>query len=209
MPRNWWGSTVWVERSRIRKPDAEASRVGEREVGFPGLREVGEDLEAVAEIDDEKERRVGLVGGKRPGVALGLATGFEHGVVPRAASSDGSRFFLGCKDPGFLRDDRERGLFFFRSGELLRFEHEAGAAIEVDAALGAGAVTARDADRELERIAVRVGVRRTLDTELVGQFDQKLLGIRALGRFRLGPAGDKGFGGGGHRKPKASGHRPD
>ena len=78
----------------IREPDAEPARVGEGEVGFPGLREVGKNLEAVADIDDEKEWRVGLVNRERAGVSLGLPPGFEHGIVPCVAAANGSGFFL-------------------------------------------------------------------------------------------------------------------
>ena len=80
--------------AEIVEAEAEAARVGEGLVGAAGLGEVGIDLDAVADIDDEKEGRGWFVGGEMAGVALGLAFGPPHGVVPGGAVADGAGFLF-------------------------------------------------------------------------------------------------------------------
>ena len=58
-----------------------AARVGERRVGGAGARELGIELDRVADVDHEQERRAAFGGGQRAGIALGLAAGAQHRVV--------------------------------------------------------------------------------------------------------------------------------
>ena len=73
--------------------DAVALRIGERDVGAAGAGELGVELDAVADIDDDEERRAAFAGGERAGVLLGLAAGLEHGFIPRRAAALGVPFF--------------------------------------------------------------------------------------------------------------------
>ena len=88
----------------IGEADAEAARVGEREVGFTGLGEVGVEFDGIADIDDDEEGWIGLGGGERADVALRLASGAGHGVVPLVGAADGGGFLfeleLGGSDGG-------------------------------------------------------------------------------------------------------------
>ena len=110
--------------AQVLQPDAEGLRMGEGEVVAARLGEVGEDLDAVAHVHDEQERGIGVAGGQRADVALGLAAGFEHGVVPRArAANRGGLALPGDRAGGF-----ERKLEVGGCGglilELLGFEEE-------------------------------------------------------------------------------------
>jgi hypothetical protein len=67
--------------------DAVRARVGEGRVGGAGAGEVGVQLDDVADIDDDQERRPALVGGQRAGVAFGLAAGAQQGIVEALAGS--------------------------------------------------------------------------------------------------------------------------
>ena len=72
----------------VGEADTEATRVGERQVGFSGLGEVGEDFDAVADIDNEEKGRAGFVGGERTGIAfkacaLARIIASSHEPVPR------------------------------------------------------------------------------------------------------------------------------
>ena len=180
---------LWV--GEIGEPDTEGARVGKRQAGFAGLGEVGEQLEAVAHVHHDDERRVGFVGRQGADVALGLAAGFEHGVVPRAGAADGLGGFL-------LREDASvsGGEFEWRGGgagflKLLGFEDEVGALVEVNAALDGGAVGVMLRHGKLEEVTgagVVVGWR---DFEQVAEFEQEALGVGTFGRTGGRPVGDE------------------
>ena len=76
---------------KLRKADAEAAWVGKGEVGFSGLGEIGVDLEGVANVNGDEERRIGFAGRESADVTLGLAFGFDHGVVPFFGAARGLR----------------------------------------------------------------------------------------------------------------------
>ena len=78
--------------AQVVEADAEAGGVGEVGVVLAGAGEVGEELDDVADVDDDEEGRPALVGGQRAGVGLGLAAGAHHGVVPAAGAADGGAF---------------------------------------------------------------------------------------------------------------------
>ena len=151
-------TTLGVVR-QVREPDAEGAGIGERQVGFARLREVGEDLEGVADIQDDDEGRI-LVTRQGADVALGLAARLQHRLAPSIGAAHGLRGFSGRGDAGFLDDEfqlRELGSGFLK---LLRFEDEAAALVEVNAARRGRAVGVVLGDRELEGVTgVRVVVR--------------------------------------------------
>ena len=109
--------------------------MGEVEVVAAGLGEVGEDLDAVAHVHDQQEGGIGVAGGQGADVALGLAAGFEHGVVPRARAANGGGLALAGNGAGGFERQVEVG---GRGGlilKLLGFEEEGGAFVEVNASL--------------------------------------------------------------------------
>ena len=63
-----------------------------RDVGAAGLGELGVEIDRVADIDDDEERRAGFVGGECAGVLLGLAAGAEEGVVPGGGAAGAVAF---------------------------------------------------------------------------------------------------------------------
>ncbi len=183
--------------AEIIEAEAEAARIGISLVGAASLGEVGIDLDAVADIDDEEEGRGRFVGGEVAGVALGLAFGAPHGVVPCRAVADGAGFLLSL-DLGAGGDggEREIGLLGFRRDELLRLQHEAAAAVEIEAAIGGEAGAGGDLHRELEGIAAGVAILGARDAEEIGQLGEEELGIGALAGRGHGPTGEEGFEGG-------------
>ena len=64
--------------------DAVRARVGERHVSFAGPREIRVQLERVAHVRQDDERRIPLRGGQRADVLLGLTARFAHRHVPPA-----------------------------------------------------------------------------------------------------------------------------
>ena len=93
--------------AQVGELDAVRARVGKRRVGCAGAGELGVQLDHVADIDDDQERRAAFGGGQRAGVVLGLAAGAQHRVVEALA--------VGLP-------------------ELLGFQHERRAAVAVDEA---------------------------------------------------------------------------
>jgi hypothetical protein len=61
--------------------------VGEREVRLAGAREVGVQLDRVADVDDDHERRIALARRQRAHVLLGLAAGAEHRIIPACGAA--------------------------------------------------------------------------------------------------------------------------
>jgi hypothetical protein len=121
--------------AQVVQADAESLGMGEMEVVAAGLGEVGEDLDTAAHVHGQQEGGIRVAGGQRADVALGLAAGFEHGVVPRArAANRGGLALPGNRAGGFERQvelARRGGLIL----KLLGFEEESGAFVEVNAPL--------------------------------------------------------------------------
>lgn len=139
-------------------------------------------FDALADIHDEDEGRGRFVGGEMPCVVLGLPAGLPHGVVPRVASTYGAGLpFSRCG----IEVERQIGGFGLLSDELLALQHEAAAAAKVHPAVGEGIGAGGNLDRELEGVAVGVGVRRLGDAEDLREADEEGLGIRALGGLGL------------------------
>ncbi len=160
--------------AQVGEADAVRTRIGEGHIGGATARELGVQLDHVADIDHHQEGRPALVGGQGAGVVLGLAAGAQQGVVEDAAEA--------LAHPG-----------------LLGFEDEAGAPVTVDVAVGTGAVAVAEIDAALEDIGVARGCgHRRLGLGQAEQFaqlgDEKLVvgTLRPAGRL---PAGDEGFDG--------------
>jgi hypothetical protein len=122
----------------VGEPDAKGARVGKRQVGFAGLGEVGEDLEEWP--TSTTMRNGGVVIGKGADVALGLAAGLDHGIVPGTGAAHGLGGFFAADDTGFLGGKFKLGGFGFGFLKLLGFEDETAAFVEVNAAVAGGAV---------------------------------------------------------------------
>ncbi len=84
----------------VGKPDAERARVGKRTVGFAGLREIFKQLERVADINDDDERRVVI--GNGADVALGLSARLDHCFIPGIGAAHGLGRFFAAEQSGFL-----------------------------------------------------------------------------------------------------------
>ena len=108
--------------------DAVRARVGERGVGGAAAREVGVELDAVADIEDDQEGRPALLGRQGAGVAFGLAAGAQHGVV--------------------------EGLGRGAGADLLGLADGAGAPVAVDEAGAGAAVAVAEGDAALEDVGV-------------------------------------------------------
>jgi hypothetical protein len=108
--------------------DAVGEGVGKRNVGFAGAGKVGEELDGMADVDDDEEGRPAFGGGKGFRVLLGLVAGAEHGFVPAGSAANTGASSM-------RQFEEEAGLG--RGAALLGFEDEATFLIEIDAA-GAG-----------------------------------------------------------------------
>ncbi len=146
-----------------------AARIGEGRTGGASARELGIQLDHVADVDDDEEGRPALGGGQRPGVALGLRAGAHQGV--------------------------EEALRRCGGVDLLRLEHEGAPLAAVDVAGARAAVAMREGGAALEDVGVvacvverRVG-RRQLQQP--AQAVQEQLVVVALRARRLGPAADE------------------
>ena len=149
--------------------DAVAARVGERRVGGAGAAELRIQLDAVAHVHHQQERRAALAGRQRAGVLLGLAACAQHRVVEALGVG-------GCL-------------------ELLRFEHEAAALVQVDASGRAAAVAVTEGDRPLEHVLL-LGIRvRRFHVEQPAQVQREALRGGQLRGGDAAPFGDEGVGG--------------
>jgi len=182
--------------AEVVQAEAVRARVGEVEVGFSLLGEVGEELEGVADIDDEQERR-GLFGdGQGVGVALGLAAGLDHLAIPGfgAAGDAGAAGGVGLEG--------KLGLLDGGGGVLFGLEDEAAAAVEVDAAGGGAAVGVVERHGALEDVGVGLGVGAggigARHLQHVAQLGEEELVVGAFGSLRAGPTLDKGVEGRGN-----------
>ena len=153
--------------------DAVGTRVGERRVGRAAAAEFGIQLDDVADIDNDQKRRPRFFCRQGARVVLGLGAAALHAVV--------------------------EALGLLIQFEFFRFQHEAGAPVGVDAALGTAAVAMPEDDPPLEHIGVvaRVGTGRVghRHVEQFTQFAHKTLRVGEFGTVGVLPAGDEGFGG--------------
>ena len=132
--------------------------------------ELAEELDAAADVDHDDEGRAALGGGQGAGVLHGLAVGAQHGLVPG-------------------------GVIGAETG-LLGLQHVAGAAVEVDEAVAAGAVAVLEDHPALEAVGVLVGVLpgrvRLGQVEEGAEFGEEELVVGPLGAVGPLPAGDEG-----------------
>jgi len=158
----------WVERQRIAPDrsyerarlrlaqvfeiDAERAPVGKLVVGFPVAAKIGVDLEAMADVADDDERRRFVVLRQEAHIILRLPARVEHQHVPGA---------LGAAPPARLRlaaeqvDRAGNRLVAARPlARLLGFEDKAIALVEVDAPIGDAAVAPGLLDHALEHVIV-------------------------------------------------------
>ena len=169
--------------AEVAERDPVAGGVGERGVEPARAREVGVEVDHVAHVGDDQERRRGLGGLQVAGVALGLVPGRDHRGLPGARAA---RAVAGaeCAPAG-----GPLGV-----GALLGLPHERPALVEVDEPLGLAAVA--EGERALEHVAVGAGVARrgvgAGHAEHVGELAQEQLGVGALGAAGAGPLVDKG-----------------
>lgn len=137
-------------------------------------------------------------GGEGAGVLFGLAAGAEERVVPGggatgavAAESVGAALSAGGREGGFC---------ILPFDALLGFEDEAAAFVEVNAAIGLGAVGVGEDDAALEDVGVDVivGARGVgvWDVEDIAQLAEEQGVIRSLGTARGGPTVEEGLDGG-------------
>lgn len=178
--------------AQILQLEAEGARVGKWQVAFPGLREIGVNLEAVAHIHDDQERRRGFVSGQRAGVAFGLAVGADHGFIPRAAAAHGACAFLFLRGTDRDGSERQFGLLRLLGGELLGLQNEMTAPIEVNAARRVVGRKGGNMDGKLKGVSRRVRMGRVRHSEQIRERDKVRLGVRPLGGFGFCPVFDKG-----------------
>ncbi len=155
--------------AQIGEADAVGARIGKGHIGATALRELGVELDDVADVDHDDEGRAALASGQGAGVVLGLAASAQQGVVE-----------------GFRRT---------ASADFLGFQHEGAALVAVDATGAAAAVAMTEADRPLEHVVLRGGGMRRIDAEQGAEVDDETLRRRQLGRGDALPAGYEGIDG--------------
>ena len=147
--------------AKLGQVDAKALRVGKRDVALSAS-ERGVEVEAVAHVGDDDERRRRLVVFEVARVAGRLVLGGRHGAFPRRRSSDAVPFAALATFGELLVD------------ALLGFEHERSALVQVGPSDALGRAVDK-ADRPLEDVGVLLDV---------GRGDARNLGRRAADRAR-------------------------
>jgi hypothetical protein len=145
--------------SQVFQIDAKALAVGKLRVVFSLPGEVGIDLDAMADVTDQDERRPAVRGRQRAGIFLGLPLGIKHQHVPGAACASAAAiagvFFRGEQIvlPGnFLRAALPAALLGFQNKGVL--------AVQIDAADGVAFVAmARHHALEYVVITLMTGLR--------------------------------------------------
>jgi hypothetical protein len=173
--------------------DAEALCVRELAIVLSGQAEVAIELEAVADIDDDQERRPAVVCRKRLGVALGLTPSALHGDAPVLGAPDGGAF--PCR--GFHATEKGQLFFELLIRTLLRLHDEGVAAIQVDRAGAGRAIRVGEPDRVFEPVVIARGIggsrARPIDAQHVAQLRGEQLKVGALGGAGSGPTDDEGI----------------
>ncbi len=157
-------------------------------------REVGVELDHVADVDDDQERRPALVGRQALGVGLGLLARLAHDPVPlRPAAPAGA----GSQFRKLEAESLELGDLLQALGALLGLQHEAAALVEVDEVGRGRTVQASGRDLALEDVGIfalgldgRIGGR---DVDQRAELAQEHLTIRPLAAARRAPARDEGL----------------
>src|SRR5690606_30883249 len=125
--------------------------VGKGHVRLALPREVGVEVEAVADVDDEDEGRPAVAFGQGAGVAEGLLAGALHGKIPEAGAAPGR---------AGLTPDREAERRLLGGARvvaaLLGLQHEGAFSVEVDEAGRGLALAVVERDGALERVGVLV-----------------------------------------------------
>jgi len=78
-----------VRVAQVLQHDAVARPVGELRIGLPAAGEVGIDLDAIADVGDEQERRPAMIDRQRLGIAFGLPLGLHHRLGPAGHAAPG------------------------------------------------------------------------------------------------------------------------
>ena len=196
----------WV--GEIVEEDAIAAGVREGKIGLAGQREVGEELDGVADIDGDQEGRPAFRAGKSLGVTLSLVVGVEHGLVPTVGAADsgatalsGGRRRWGCE--GEVSAWRQ-GLNGRCVAALLGFQDEVTAAVEVDTAWRCRAVEVMESDRLFEDVFVEEVVLRggvgVFDIEEIAKLGEEERVVGPLGSAGALPTFDKALRRNGHRR---------
>ena len=162
--------------------DAEALGIRELAVALAGPAEVGVELEAVADIDDDQEGRPAVLDRERLGVTLCLAPSALHGDAPILRSPDGGAF----PRLDIAASEQRQLLFELLIRTLFRLHDEGVAPVQVDEAGAGRAIRVGEPDRVLEGITVgrRIAPRglRPIDAKHITQLGRKRLEVGALGR---------------------------
>ena len=169
--------------AQIFQVDAKAAAVWELAIVATMSGEIGEQLQAMADVADDQKRRPAVLRIERPGIALGLVAGVAHQHVPAPAGTPAAKH---VRFGGRGRAGRQGDLLALPGpAALLGLEDEAAALVEVDPADLAVAVQVAAADGALEHIVVGlaarpggIGVRQV---EQVGQLDEEHRIVGALG----------------------------
>jgi hypothetical protein len=184
--------------AQIAEIDAEPGAIGKLAVIFSLAGKVGEDLDRMADIDDQDEGRPAMVGGKRARILFGLLAGVAHQYVPaplRAAAA--ARLWRDeARQDGLLGKCDLLGAAEFAA--LLCFEHEAAALVEIDPPMAGfpGLVVERHGTLEdvIIPMSGRRGGFRLGKVEQAAQLGQEEGKIRPLGAaFVRYPARDEPF----------------
>ena len=180
---------------QILQQDAEAAPVREMRVILSLARKVRIDLETIADIADDQERRPAMFRRQVLGIGLGLFARLAHGRDPgiRAAFRRAGLGIAGL-DPVQFRLGRV-GLGASRLGALLGLQHECAALVEVDETGRDMAVAVMARHRTLENIVVEIigfGGRIGLGQVQQGaQLIDEGLRVRTLGAAGFLPALDE------------------
>jgi hypothetical protein len=148
----------------------------------------------VPDIHHEQERRVRLARRQGADIALGVAPGLDHRVVPGLGAAHWLGGLLLFDDPGFLGGQFKLGGRRLGRLELLGLQQEAGALVEINASLGGGTVRMVLYYVVFERVARfprRLGSGYPQD---VTKLAEEGLAVGPLGSAGGGPAGDERFG---------------
>jgi len=162
-------------------------------------REVGVQVDAVADVHHEQEGRPAVGVGQGASVAEGLVLGSRHGPLPGAAPAAGGAG-AACRRVQVQRLGLGR---LGRVRALLRLQHEGAPFVEVDPPPLA-VLIGPEGDAPLEDVIVlpRVGPGgiRAGHAEQGAQLAQEQVGVGDLGRAGAGPAVDKRVHGGGRSR---------
>src|SRR5688500_7509974 len=111
----------------------------------PAQAEIGEQLDRVADIDHDQERRPAFPGGQGAGIGLGLHARFPHGALPVGSTP----YRHTAPRPGVGRSGGGAVV-----ASLLGFQDEASTLVKIDAAGADRAVSARKYDGAFEDVKI-------------------------------------------------------